>query len=347
MAINVTHDLPRPLLGECDGPILAMPHALTADIDISSSEIGMKVLQAACEAMSDFEVGGDPLSPNDAVMRRLDEAIAECSYAANALPGKLKTNKGRLYDATFGVARTSDAELGLAHGIGVGTRSMLNQLGRVNHLMPSARLDLIGGFAGAITALAPSVEFTPHFLTNPAMAELQPYDPLERWVQGHWLFFSACQVATIFHLKADAANAAGDQRGTEAAMNAAANAFRVISHGFSLAGDITPAQYSPIVEKMQAVRQDFSGLWFADHQMVKQLKDKVAKSCPKVAGSTSAHYVSEANFMYNSHSFVCSAVTGGERASLMGGGQGDDETGPSMLRRFAKAVLKLAKARID
>lgn len=339
--------LPLPLMQRNCGPILALPEALTANTDPTATTVGMEVVQAACEALSGFEVGGDSLQPDDALVQRLDRAILECGVAAADLPGELKTAKNRIYDATFGVARTRDAGLGLAHGIGMATKSLLNQLGRANRLMPSARLDLVGGLAGATTSLAPTVDFNPRFLTNPAMAELESYDPLERWVEGHWFFFTCCQLAIVFHHKANAAIAAGDQLGEREALNAASVVYRAIGHGFSLAGDITPAEYEPIVAKMIAVDNGFSGLWFADHQLVKQLTHKVTKACPMAEGGARARYVAETNFMFHAHSFVCEDVSGGERASLMGQGQNDEEPGPTKLRRFAGAALKLAGANID
>lgn len=334
----------------CMGPILAMPMALGERLDLLGSDLA-GALGAAARALSRFQVVGKLLPPREAVMVELDQAIAVIGARAAARPAVLVDDKkGRFatYDRAFSVSRTNDAPAGLVHGLLVGTKALLVQLGHSNGLTLGAHKELVAGLATAIAGLSAEAAVLPSFEKLYDATSLPPADPMGRWVDGHHALFAMCQVAEYHFYRLKGAEKVGDFETARNSLAAAASAFNFIGYAFALAGDVSEPDYRVIVDHMLAVDPNFSGLWFADHREAKDLARGLLKGCPLRLGTSNlASFALAFHFASSSHTFVCGEMDGSDRSSLLMGGELSGVSGVESLRQFAQVGLKGIGAKVE
>jgi hypothetical protein len=340
---------PKALRRLNDGPILALPDTLAVAADISHDTELQHAAQAACDALARYAVGGGPLPADDDSIFRLDSAVAAVAKRAESAESALRNHRYLLYDAVFEVRRTADVHAGLVHGLLIGTRSILRQLSQHNRLMPFARTSLVSGMASTLCSLFPTITYQPRFVAWPNMEPMPQYSAIDRWVEGHYALFCTCQAIVYFLSRMNDAKRAGDAPAARAMLSAVTNGFQTVGHAFSLAGDITPAEYDPgIVNLMLEADSKFTGLWFADHAKAKSLATVLKAACPaNLDHNAFAKFIVEFNFASESHKYVCTEVTGGERASLMQQADGEEESATKKLQRINVSNMKAIKAVLE
>ncbi len=337
---------PEPLLGwESPGPFCALPDALNGNMDISTIKQGKELADAACAALSQFEIGGSHMPAHPKAMERLDAAISALGELAQIGHTTLEQDQNRDYDDVFGLRRSRVTVAAFAHQIGMGVRCTLRQLAQRNTLMPAEQIALIGGFASLILEFSPQTIYQPIFHSRTDLGQPLLYDPLTRWTEGHFGFFAVCSCIIVLIRRYRNAVRANEPTKAAAAIRATTNAFRTLGNSFRLAGDLTPEEYDPIAKRMVSARKGFSGLWYADHIAVrKETRRMVEEDFPEQHQPLKADFDREFNFMYHAHGFVCERLTG-KRTSLAGKAASSSESALDLLRKFARLGLAGVKAK--
>ena len=175
------------------------------------------------------------------------------------------------------------------------------------------------------------------------------YDPGERWLVGHRLFFTLIQGA-IVGLNCFA-SASADQAMPEAEEGLAlAGAFlRSSAAAMKLASDFAPADYDATVRPAMAppkVRAGFSGLQTRDHAYLVRRFGALKPVFTALDGRAAAHeeFVESVVTAYAAHEFICERFRGGVLPSLRmaAASRGTTgQTGVQVIREMMRARLAL------
>jgi hypothetical protein len=178
------------------------------------------------------------------------------------------------------------------------------------------------------------------------------YDPGERWMVGHQLFFTLIQGA-IVGLNC-VAGAAADQQLPEAEEGLAlAGAFlRSSAAAMKFASDFAPADYAATVRSAMAppkVRAGFSGLQTRDHACLVRRFGAVKPVLAALGGRVAAHeeFVESVVTAYAAHEFICARFRGGVLPSLRMAAASHGtttQTGVQVVREMMRARLALVGA---
>lgn len=338
----------QPLRGaEAAGPVCPNPASLDGAAALEGDAL-RAVAEAACRLLSNFAVGGRGIADSEA-MWALEQAVAEVGRVAAAEPIRLTTTQHVEYDAAFSIRRSANTPAALAHSIGTGVLGAVRQLSFSNSMMPGEQQALVSGLARMVIDLAPGTGFRPAFMVGAQPAPLPPYDPVERWVDGHWAFFGICQASIITaHRYADALEN-GDLARAEAAVRSLTAAMHTLGNGFRLAGDLTEEEYRFVGSQMQPPKlpAGFTGLWLADHQRMLGLVHKIGRmDIPEPLQDLHGAYLAELNFAYWSHRFVCERIAG-KRTSLAGAATASAMDGGELVGSYARRAMTRAKAKLS
>ena len=175
------------------------------------------------------------------------------------------------------------------------------------------------------------------------------YDPGERWMVGHRLFFALIQGA-IVGLNCFA-SAAADQAMPEAGegLALAAAFLRSSAAAMKFASDFAPADYDATVRPAMAppkVRTGFSGLQTRDHAYLVRMLGalKPVLTGPHVPGPAHEEFVESVVSAYAAHEFICERFRGGVLPSLRMAAASHGTTGHTgvqVIRQMMRARLAL------
>ncbi len=175
------------------------------------------------------------------------------------------------------------------------------------------------------------------------------YDPGERWLVGHRLFFTLIQGA-IVGLNCFA-SAAAEQATPEAGegLGLAGAFLRSSAAAMKLASDFAPADYAATVRPAMAppkVRAGFSGLQTRDHAYLVRRFGALKPVLAALDGRAAAHeeFVESVVTAYAAHEFICARFRGGVLPSLRmaAASRGTTgQTGVQVIREMMRARLAL------